>query len=534
MDRKFVSCLALVLWTFHSAFPASNLPPLPTPNGLDQPDWLIDSSSYKAGVYQGQQTNEIVLSNGLIQRRFRLAPNAATVGFDNLITGESLLRGVKPEAQVELDGVLYDIGGLKGQPNYAFLRPEWIKLLQADPGAFQFEGFETGQPRERLSWKRLRHHAPHLEWPPKGLYLRMDYRMPNLPRQSLSSTPQPSAKGRRMLLSEDFKALDQAWNIHTSPAHPRSSFSNEGKTGEIYTPANTAVFAERALPEGTRLVEATIDPGTDNSSSWGPGLALVWPDHTIKFNLRPGGNATLQGTPLLGLWDGKGENPGVGGKILPDLSKPWTLRLRIESGTVFCEARSEGSPWKLFEQIVLDPSAGFPTSVRVGKMDRTGGKQDYSDPGDLVRLRVRDLTVYSGLEKAALAAMEASRADRQKIKVSVHYELYDGLPCLSKWITVHNGSRQPVTVNRFTSEILAAVEHSSRVEDRGIHYPPPNIHVETDFSFQGMDVETVSKHSVHWVNDPQYTSQVQYLRNTPCLLEVRPEIGPDQVLEPGE
>jgi hypothetical protein len=42
----------------------------------------------------------VALTNGLVERRFRLSPNAATVGFENLMTGESLLRGVKPEAAV--------------------------------------------------------------------------------------------------------------------------------------------------------------------------------------------------------------------------------------------------------------------------------------------------------------------------------------------------------------------------------------------------------------------------------------------------
>lgn len=98
-------------------------PPAP---GADRPDWLLDSSPYRAGVFRTQRDDELVLSNGLIRRLFRLAPNAATVGFDNLFTGESILRGVKPEARVEIDGVPYDIGGLHGQPNYAYLLPEWV------------------------------------------------------------------------------------------------------------------------------------------------------------------------------------------------------------------------------------------------------------------------------------------------------------------------------------------------------------------------------------------------------------------------
>ena len=58
-------------------------------------DWLLDPAPYRAGVYAGEHQSELVLANGLLRRVFRLAPNAATVGFDNLVTGASAEKGVK-------------------------------------------------------------------------------------------------------------------------------------------------------------------------------------------------------------------------------------------------------------------------------------------------------------------------------------------------------------------------------------------------------------------------------------------------------
>jgi len=141
-------------------------------------DWLIDSSRYKAKAYTDSEKKEITLSNGLVSRTFRITPNAATVRFDNLVTGQAMLRGVKPEAIVIIDNKRYEVGGLNGQPNYAFLTPEWLDGLTADPKAFQFSGLKLGVPNERFGWKRVRHHAPDVVWPPKGIYLRMDYAMP--------------------------------------------------------------------------------------------------------------------------------------------------------------------------------------------------------------------------------------------------------------------------------------------------------------------------------------------------------------------
>lgn len=285
------------------ALQPADLPPEPDWAAADGPDWLLDPTPYRAGLFQGAGPNEIVLANGLIRRAFRTAPNGATIALDNLVTGESVLRGVKPEARVTIDGTAYNVGGLIGQPNYAYLDPAWLDGMSADPEALALVGMEATEPRARLSWRRVRHHDPHAAWPPRGVHLRMDYQTP---------------------------------------------------TG----------------PEG--------------------------------------------------------------------------------------------------------------------------------------------------------------------VTVSVHYELYDGLPVYSKWLTVANGGERSITINSFTAELLAAVEYLSRVEDRGAYYPPPNIHVETDYAFGGFDVASSSRHIVHWVSDPDYATQVTYLRTAPCLLEVRPDVGPEQDIAPGE
>jgi hypothetical protein len=271
------------------------------------PDWLIDPSPYRAQVQTNADGRELKLSNGLLARTFRLTPNAATVGLDNLITGEALLRGVKPEATLEIDGVRYEVGGLKGQPNYAFLRPEWIEQLRADPAAFRFVGLEIAKPRERLAWKRARHHAPDVKWPPAGVHLRMDYDMP----------------------------------------------------------------------------VGTNEP--------------------------------------------------------------------------------------------------------------------------------------------------ASRA----IRASVHYELYDGLPCYSKWLTIGNGTSKAIRVDRFSSEILAVVERVAEVDELSAGRMTPNMHIETDMAFGGMMAAGANRRSYRWLTDPDFHTQVNYEKKTPCLLEIGPDLGPAQQIAPG-
>src|SRR5215472_10139136 len=75
-------------------------------------DWLIDAKPFTATISQASGGNEVELNNGLVRRVIQLQPNAATVLLANLTTQESLLRSVRPEARVTLNGKTFDIGGL--------------------------------------------------------------------------------------------------------------------------------------------------------------------------------------------------------------------------------------------------------------------------------------------------------------------------------------------------------------------------------------------------------------------------------------
>jgi 2-isopropylmalate synthase len=67
-------------------------------------DWLINSDSAFATLYQDDKEN-LVFSNGLVSRTFSVAPDVATIGFDNLVSGESILRSVRQEAEVTINGI---------------------------------------------------------------------------------------------------------------------------------------------------------------------------------------------------------------------------------------------------------------------------------------------------------------------------------------------------------------------------------------------------------------------------------------------
>ena len=100
---------------------------------------------------------------------------------------------------------------------------------------------------------------------------------------------------------------------------------------------------------------------------------------------------------------------------------------------------------------------------------------------------------------------------------------------------MHNDSPAPVTVNRLVVEQLAVVEPESLVGARPAEFRQVwrNLDVFSDYAFGGGMTGQVDSPAVHWISDPRYETQVHYLKETPCLLECSPTVGPDAEIKPG-
>jgi len=268
-------------------------------------DWLIDGSGYTSTIKETDA--RVIMTNGLITRSFTLKPDGATISLYNNITGTELLRSVKPEAIITINGIPMKVGGLTGQPVNNYLTEEWISIMKQDSlSPFVQTGFKSGEIEPRFEWKK------RLEWMPRD---------------------------------------------------------------------------------------------------------LPWP---------PSGKST-----------------------------------------------------------------------------------DF---------------IYSARKDNALA---------KGIKVIVHYEIYDGIPLMCKWITVENNSAEAIVINNYTSEILAFAEKESVVGDKK-NWILPGVYVETDYAFGGsMSSESCYEKSVWWVPDPDYKTIVNYNRIQPSMLECRPIIGPAERVDPG-
>lgn len=469
-------------------------------------DWLINDESYTSAVTPSADGKELVLSNGLIERRFRITPNFATVGLDNLVTGQNYLRSVRPEAEMTVNGIKFNIGGLSGQPVHNYLLPEWIEKLVNDEESFQFMKYTVGDIKPRFDWKmRKTWMSGDVNWAPRGKELVVEFKAPEV---MAKGTP------RKILYSDNFTSIDPGWKVFASKSNERNSFVNEGKPGEIMADENAAVFAERAFPEEATAVQCLVSPGTDVSATWGPGVALVFKEKAIKLNVKPGRSA-------FGIWDGSMEREYKG--LKDGLS--YHLRLKMFNNHILCEVSEDGKEWNELQRIFTTEKA---VAVRVGKMDRSGGNSDARNKGKAERSHIK---LFSLLGEPLVNEVKPSAL--KGLVAKVHYEIYDGLPLISKWISVHNDAGKSVILNRFKSEILAAVEGESSVEGEA-NWELPNMHVETDFAFSSMSNRKANKGAVYWMTDSTYTSQVNYALKTPCLLEIRAPIGPEQEITPGK
>ena len=94
------------------------------------------------------------------------------------MTGTELIRAIKPEAVLNINGQTVKIGGLTGQPVKNYLAKEWIGDLMPDTTApFFLEGYEKGPAEKRFEWKKRLEWMPEdIPWPPKGLKVDFTYK----------------------------------------------------------------------------------------------------------------------------------------------------------------------------------------------------------------------------------------------------------------------------------------------------------------------------------------------------------------------
>jgi hypothetical protein len=123
----------------------------PFASKAQQTDWLIKPIEKKASIFI--KNKQLVLDNGLVRRVFLLEPNASCINYTNLTNGQELLRSIEPEARLVLDGQSFNVGGLSGQKEKAYLRLEVENNLQKKDSDFVFTNYHISDIKPFINWK---------------------------------------------------------------------------------------------------------------------------------------------------------------------------------------------------------------------------------------------------------------------------------------------------------------------------------------------------------------------------------------------
>ncbi|HLO98898.1 MAG TPA: hypothetical protein VK171_09920, partial [Fimbriimonas sp.] len=109
--------------------------------------------------------------------------------------------------------------------------------------------------------------------------------------------------------------------------------------------------------------------------------------------------------------------------------------------------------------------------------------------------------------------------DHSNFTATVWLEMYETVPGVAKRVVIQPKPGKTITVNQIVTERLGLVEGESEVEFNP-NWRTPNVSAFSDLSFGGN-----RNSSTFWEADPSYTTQVNYLLKTPCVLEVRAPHG---------
>ena len=140
-------------------------------------DWLLGNTNASTQIFKSSNGKDLVITNGLVCRQFRMQSYMACFGFKNLVTGKEMLRAIEPEAELVINGKTYNVGGVLGQFERGYLQYDWLDKFTKDTRAFQLIDFTVREIPSRFKWKADRWNT-NKQWPPKGKQVDFTFRLP--------------------------------------------------------------------------------------------------------------------------------------------------------------------------------------------------------------------------------------------------------------------------------------------------------------------------------------------------------------------
>lgn len=140
-------------------------------------------------------------------------------------------------------------------------------------------------------------------------------------------------------------------------------------TVTITSPANAFCYLESKIGD-FNAISVTVNSGSDQGATWGPGLTVQWPTGVMKVNVR-------YNEKFGGYFNGTYNiNIGV---VKPNTD--YTLRIRKSTVGTYVGEVQEGGKWFTVIELPVSIFPQNPIAVRVGKNDLVGGATNHIDLG---------------------------------------------------------------------------------------------------------------------------------------------------------
>ena len=301
-------------------------------------DWLVKKPSRKAEVLELKDKNELILYNGLVKRSFRLLPNTACIDYKNMMNGQQLLRAISPEARLTLDGKEYNIGGLNGQKEKAYLLPEWIDRFTNNENDFQYINYSIEDIKPFVNFKTSMW-ATNKEQP-TGKHVIFWYQLSKQATTGLTVKVHYEIYDGIPLIvkwisienhSEKIVKIDRVVNEIISTVEEESAVvgkPEQMKTQQgIYIETNYAFNNAMRYSISDQTTHWTIDRSYTSQVNYNyetPCVLEVYPDKAPGIELKPGENFTSIRTYELLMDSYDRERRGLAIRRMYSIIAPWT------------------------------------------------------------------------------------------------------------------------------------------------------------------------------------------------------------------
>ncbi|WP_290796383.1 alpha-galactosidase [Flavihumibacter sp. UBA7668] len=304
---------------------------------LPEKDWLLNPAGFEAVIEESPNKATLTLSNGLIRRTFRLQPNLVCYDYTNLSTNQQLIRTIREEARISINGSSYKIGGLTPPAEKAYFLPEWLNTGNTTDSSFRYLNYTIAEIQPAIQWKKkfwsagalpakgkriiFRYTSPLADL--KGLELDILYDIYNGIPLISKSVQVRNQSGKNLIIdtivNEVLGMVEEESAVIGSPSQMK-------KPTGLYFESNYAFNNSMRYELSDQTLHWKTDPAYTSQVNYNyetPCLLEIYPDHGPGSEIKPGESLQSITTYELAMDNSDRERRGLAVRKMYRTIAPW-------------------------------------------------------------------------------------------------------------------------------------------------------------------------------------------------------------------